>query len=60
MTSKEQSDKEEGAMVVEERIAEACRRKSDIDYLLLNYDVSDRRKGKDRRVNKACQPDTSF
>ena len=50
MTSIEQRDKEEEEMVVEERRAEACRRKSDIDYLLLNYDTPDKRKVKDRRV----------
>jgi|GEM_PF-2016952 hypothetical protein len=46
MTFKEQSDEEE--MMVADRRAEKCRRKSNIDYLLLNYEMPDRRK-EDRR-----------
>jgi hypothetical protein len=36
-------------MMVADRRSKKCRRKSDIDYLLLNYEMPDRRK-EDRRA----------
>jgi hypothetical protein len=47
MTFEEQRYEEE--MMVADRRNKKCRRKSDIDYLLLNYDMLDRRK-EDRRA----------
>ncbi len=46
---KEQRTKEEMIIVTERRKAEDRRKSSNINYLLLNLEIPDRRRGKDRR-----------
>ena len=50
MTSEDQRAKEEKKIITERRKNTDRRKSGDIDYELLNLDVPDRRKVKDRRT----------
>ncbi len=50
MTPEEQRAKEEEVIIAERRTNTDRRKSGDIDYELLNLDMPDRRKVKDRRV----------